>query len=108
MTKDSFIEKQEANLSIHIFTVSATMVGICLTVIGIINLLAFGKKAETIVDDILATDAILFLAACIISYFAIKMENKELRLKLEKFADTIFLSAIGIMTLVCFFIVFKR
>jgi hypothetical protein len=107
MAKESFIEKQEANLSIHIFSVSATLVGVCLTVIGIINILPLNKNNETINDDILAVAAFLFLICCVLSYFALKIEDRTSRLRLEKRVDVIFLVGIGLMSLICFFIVLK-
>lgn len=42
----------EEDISIHIFSTSATMVGVCLTVIGIFKLLFQFKPIETIGDDL--------------------------------------------------------
>lgn len=107
MTKDSFIEKQEAGISFHIFSVSATLVGVCLTVIGIVNIISNNKRHETIIDDILAVDAIVFLVCCLLAYFSIKMEDRVKRLKLELVVDKIFLTGIFVMVIICFLIIFK-
>jgi len=47
----------EEDISIHIFTVSAAMVGVCLTVIGLIRVVITFGKADTVADDLLAVDA---------------------------------------------------
>ncbi len=107
MTEETFVEKQEENLSIHIFSVSAGMVGVCFTVIGIINLISTLRRAETMADDITALDAALFLAACGLSYAAIKTRDRRLRLSLERLADTVFLGGLGFMVLICVFVVYK-
>ena len=107
MSQETFVEKQEESISIHIFSVSAAMVGVCLTVIGIINVIASFKKIATLGDEITAVDAIIFLSTCIISYIAIKTKERKLRLILEKISDTIFLTGLAVMVVVCLFIVFR-
>jgi len=47
----------EEDISIHIFTVSSAMVGVCLTVIGLIRVVITFGKADTVADDLLAADA---------------------------------------------------
>ncbi len=107
MSQESFIEKQEENISIHIFSVSAAMVGVCLTVIGILNIVSSFKKIETLVDEITALDAIFFLIACIVSYVAIRTKTRKRKYLLEKIADFLFLIGLGLMAVVCLIIVYK-
>jgi hypothetical protein len=54
-------ETLEEDISIHIFSTSATMVGVCLTVIGLFKLIIQLKAIGTLGDDLLAIDASLFL-----------------------------------------------
>jgi hypothetical protein len=51
----------EQDISIHIFTVSSAMVGVCLTVIGLVRVVITLGRADTLADDFLAGDALLFL-----------------------------------------------
>ena len=44
----------EQDISIHIFTVSSAMVGVCLTVIGLIRVVITFGRADTLADDFLA------------------------------------------------------
>ena len=81
------------------------MVGVCLTVIGIINMITALKKSETWADEITALDAMIFLCSCVISYVSIKTQERRRRLVLEKVSDLIFLGGLALMAIVCVFIV---
>lgn len=107
MPRETFIEKQEESIAIHIFSVSAGMVGVCLTVIGILNVITSFKKINTLGDELTALDALIFLGSCIISYFALKTKERKIRLLLEKISDGLFLTGLAVMTVVCLFIVYK-
>jgi hypothetical protein len=50
----------EHDICIHIFIASSAMVGICLTVIGLIRVAITLGHADTLGDDFLAGDALLF------------------------------------------------
>jgi branched-subunit amino acid permease len=63
--------KLEEDICIHIFTVSSAMVGVCLTVIGLIRVVITLGRADTLADDLLACDALLFLTSCLLSYGAL-------------------------------------
>ena len=107
MSGETFLEKQEENISIHIFSVSAAMVGVCLTVIGLLNIVTYLKKIEIVGDDLTAVGAIMFLSCCIVSYSALRTKFRRRRYVLEKIADFLFLSALLLMVLVCILIVHK-
>jgi hypothetical protein len=62
----------EYDICIHIFTVSSAMVGVCLTVIGLIRVVITLGSADTLADDLLAADALLFLVSCLLSYWALR------------------------------------
>ena len=82
------------DLCVHIFTASAGMVGVCLTVIGIIRVVISLRKADLFVDDLLAGDAILYLIACLLSYWALRTRNLKRNHRVERVADVIFLVAL--------------
>lgn len=107
MPQETFIEKQEENIAIHIFSVSAAMVGVCLTVIGILNIITTFREIDTLGDEITAIDAIIFLVTCIISYAAIKTKERKRKLVLEKISDITFLTGLAMMVIICVFIVYK-
>ena len=97
----------EEDISIHIFTTSATMVGVCLTVIGLFRVILQLKSAGTFADDFLSIDAMLFLVSCGLAYWAMRTRNTKRRYWAEKIADLIFLLALGFMTAVCAMITYS-
>jgi multisubunit Na+/H+ antiporter MnhF subunit len=96
------------DISIYIFSTSAGMVGVCLTVIGIFQigrLQAIGSLA----DNLLALDAIAFLISCILSYLSLRMRTKTCRRRyaLERAADIIFILGLSFAAVVCFLIAYE-
>ena len=83
----------EQDICIHIFTVSSAMVGVCLTVIGLIRVVVTLGKADTLADDCLALDALLFLTSCLLSYWALRSRGLRRMHRLERIADGIFIFA---------------
>ena len=92
---------QEGNLCVQLMSVSAGMVGVCLTVIGIFKLFHNLRGAGTIADDLVAVDSLLFVTVCIFSYGAMRTPNRTLRQRLERTADLLFLSALTFMAVIC-------
>jgi len=91
----------EADLCIHIFTASAALVGVCLTVIGLIRIVVTTTKVGTIADDLLAADATLFMVSCLLSYWALRSRSIRRMHRIEHVADAIFLIGLLLMTVVC-------
>jgi uncharacterized membrane protein YqjE len=99
-------KKMEEDICIHIFTVSSAMVGVCLTVIGLIRVVITLGKADTIADDLLAADAMLFLLACLLSYSALRARGLRRMHRIERAADGLFIAAMIVMTAICGFITY--
>jgi hypothetical protein len=91
----------EQDICIHIFTVSSAMVGVCLTVIGLIRVVITFGRADTLADDLLAADALLFLISSLLSYWALRSRGLRRMHRLEKIADGIFIVAMIGMVVVC-------
>src|SRR6266850_24603 len=91
----------EHDICIHIFTVSSAMVGVCLTVIGLIRVVITLGRADTLADDLLAGDAPLFLISCLLSYWALRSRGLRRMHRLEKIADGIFILAMIGMVIIC-------
>lgn len=97
---------REENICIHIFTVSSAMVGVCLTVIGLIRVVITLGRADNLADDFLAGDALLFLASCLLSYTALRSKVSSRMHKIERLADIIFITAMIAMVVICGFITY--
>jgi Kef-type K+ transport system membrane component KefB len=91
----------EQDICIHIFTVSSAMVGVCLTVIGLIRVVITLGRADTLTDDLLAGDALLFLISCLLSYWALRSRSVRRMHRLERIADGIFILAMIGMVIIC-------
>src|SRR5437868_11796366 len=96
----------EQDISIHIFTVSSAMVGVCLTVIGLIRVVITLGRADTVADDLLAADAVLFLTASLLSYTALRTRSGRKMKQFERWADWLFISAMTLMVAICAFIAY--
>ena len=91
----------EHDLTMHVFAISAAMVGVCLTAIGILRLVTSQTRVETIGDGLLAADAVAFMLCCFISFWSFKTKNLRLRHLLRLIIDGLFLLALTIMVIVC-------
>ncbi len=97
-------ERLEENICIHIFSVSAAMVGACATLIGIIQVVIKAQNATTLIDDLIAFNALLFLTSCVLSYWAMRKQGTTRMFRIENIADTIFIIGLILMVLVCILI----
>ncbi|RBP44344.1 hypothetical protein DES53_104163 [Roseimicrobium gellanilyticum] len=95
----------EEDIAIHIFSVSAAMVGVCITVISIVRVVIRAEGVNTIADDLLAVDALIFLLSCFLSYWALRTRKKNRMHRVERAADIVFLSGLSVMAIVCVLIV---
>jgi hypothetical protein len=77
------------------------MVGVCLTVIGLIRVVITLGKADTLADDCLAIDALLFLTSCLLSYWALRSRGLTRMHKVEQVADVVFIVAMIGMVVIC-------
>ncbi|WP_158756403.1 hypothetical protein [Dyella sp. S184] len=84
----------DENICVHIFTASAAMVGVCLTVIGIIRVVISQHRSDMLADDLLAINAMLYLASSLLSYWALRTRSVTRNYRLERIADIIFLVAL--------------
>src|SRR6266516_6748936 len=97
----------EHDICIHIFTVSSAMVGVCLTVIGLIRVVITLGTVDTLADDLLAADALLFLISCLLSYWALRSRGLRRMHRLERIADGIFIFAMIGMVAICALITYS-
>ena len=101
MSQSNLKQRLEGDLCVHIFSVSAGMVGVCLTVIGLVRIISAVRQIETIADKVLAADALLFLASCLLSYWALRTRSLYKMQYVERLADVIFLVGLLLMVVVC-------
>lgn len=93
-------QERRDDLCIHIFVVSATLIGVCVTVIGVLSLVQGTQRVRLVTDQMLSIDAVGFLIACTLAYTAVRTDNVARRRRLERAADVAFLCSITVMTAV--------
>lgn len=101
MPEPNFKRGLEKDISIHIFSVSAALVGVCLTVISVVRVVITATRINTIADDILAADALLFLTSCLLAYSAMRSRTEKRMRLVERAADTVFIIGLLLMAIVC-------
>jgi len=92
---------QERDIATHIFTTSSVMLGLCLTIISIMRGPRTPVTLETIVDDVIAVDSLIFLIACFLSYAALRVRHLRRMHRLESTADAVFLIGMTGMAIAC-------
>jgi hypothetical protein len=87
-------------LASHILPTSATMIGVCATLIGLVKLTE-AKFGPSHVDEYAALVAVGFLASALASYLSIRYSNRpRLSVRTEQIADLIFLAGLVGITVV--------
>jgi hypothetical protein len=85
----------------QMFALGGAMVGVCLTVIGVLRLIIEVKGYRTMADDLVAVDGMLFLLTCVFSFLTLKATAPARRKRFQRVTDTVFLSAISLMMGIC-------
>jgi hypothetical protein len=84
----------------HILPVSGTMIGICVTLIGLVKV-AEARLGQSRVDEYAAIAAIAFLSSAITSYLSLRHAGQQrLSYRLEQVADMIFLAGLVGITVI--------
>ncbi len=87
--------------------IAAGMVGVCLTGIGLLHVTVTFRARQTIADDLLSVDALIFLIATLSSYFALRVQGTARLHWLERIADKTFIAAMLLLTAACFIITYS-
>ena len=106
MRTDHAAASLDEDLSVHIFTVSATMVGVCLTAVGLIRVVITMRGVESIIDTLVALDAVLFVVSGLLSYWALRSRKRGRLHHIEGIAERVFIAAMILMGVSCLALVF--
>jgi hypothetical protein len=107
MSEENGIISHEEAISGRIFTASSSMVGICLTAIGLFRISDRLKNLSTLANEFLAFDSFVFLVACLISYLALRTKKHKNKPHIEKIADGIFIFGLCVMVIICGLIAYE-
>ncbi len=91
------------NVSHHILPTSSNLLGLCFVILSFMRVTRMGL--ETIIDEMLSVAIVLFLTSSLFSYAAIRSSGRSNFY--EKIADIIFLSGLGVLSVISMVIVFE-
>lgn len=101
MSKSPDDESLDKDVCTYIFGASSAMIGVCITVIGIIKLITSQQKVDTLADECLAVDALIFLCASLTSYAALRRRHKKRLYKAEIISDYLFVAGLIFTVFIC-------
>lgn len=87
---------RDSRIANHILPTSATMTGVCVTIISTVRRTESRHQINTIIDNLLAINSLLFLIRCFLSYLSMRPLPRAACF--EKYADVFFL--IGFLLMV--------
>ena len=93
----------KSSISHHILPTSSNLLGLCFVILSFMRITKMGM--ETIIDELVSVAIVVFLVASVLSYAAIRSADKSERY--EKIADIVFLSGLGLLTVMAIIIVFE-
>ncbi len=83
---------------LSLLSISATLAGLCVTVVALMKTLGTVSTAATIADDMFAVCSVLFLAETYLIFWALKTQRPGLANTLVSVLDVVFLLALTLMT----------
>ena len=87
--------------TLTVFSVSAGMIGVCLTAIGLAKIVAQAKGVETICDDLIAIDAVLFGIAALLGFRVLRRFVAHRSQLSHQLMDWTFLIGLGLTVVIC-------
>jgi UDP-N-acetylmuramyl pentapeptide phosphotransferase/UDP-N-acetylglucosamine-1-phosphate transferase len=84
-----------------LFSVSAGMVGVCLTGVGLIGVVKSIRQMETTVDELLTVSALIFLISTALYFVTLRREDQAKWTLIDHVADAIFFLALTLLLAAC-------
>jgi hypothetical protein len=79
----------DEDICVHILTASSVMVGVCLTVVGVLRMVVKLRSEDVTGDDLLSINAMLYLLSALLSYWALRTRKRNHRIAYA--ADGVFI-----------------
>jgi hypothetical protein len=89
------------NHTLTVFSVSAGMIGVCLTAIGLVQIVSWAKGVETLCDDLIALDAIIFGVAALLGFRGLQRFIHHQSPLSHQLMDWVFLIGLGLTIVNC-------
>ena len=92
---------------LQLLSLSGTLAGLAITGVTVFRALGHQSMSTTIVDDLLAFSALIFLLCLYVIFFGLRTGREALARTLEKVADLLFLLALTVMVASGFIMVYS-
>jgi hypothetical protein len=89
-----------------LLSVSAALVGVCLTAIGLVSVMAALDKWEGWVDELLAVGSLLFSLVTLLSFLGIRTRIRHTWPRYVLVLDVLFCLGIGVMVVASFLLTY--
>lgn len=98
MVVDPELDERSYSHLLTLLSVSAAMVGVCLTAVGLVSVIESLSKIQTWVDDLLAIGSLTFSLVTLVSFLGIRTRLRRWR-RFTLVLDILF--CLGISLMVC-------
>lgn len=86
---------------LNIIAVSAGMLGVCLTGIGLIGVIKATSTIETLCDEVLAANSFVYLGAAIIAFIALRTPLRKRAIGVTLVVDILFCVGLLLTAIAC-------
>lgn len=100
------LTEREERLLERLLSTSASMTGVCVALLSVVQIIADSRKVQTLADDALAIDSLFFLICCYLSIWALRTRHRERVQALAVAVDYLFLIGMTGLVIVGFMIVY--
>jgi hypothetical protein len=92
---------------LHLLSLSGTLAGLCVTVVALMHSIgAANVVTTTIIDDLFALCALVFLVCTYLIFWALRVQRPAVARLLIKIVDGVFLGGLTTMTAAAFMMVY--
>lgn len=91
---------------LSLLSTSGTLAGLCITVVALMNTFDKTQASVSIVDDMFGICAVAFLLCIYLIFWALRSHSATLSVVLIKTLEGVFLSAMTLMTVAAFFMIY--
>ena len=91
----------------RMLSAATSMTGICVGLLGAVNAFSRSQKIETVADDVLALNALMFLICCYLIVWGLRTPSRRLTAQLLSAVEYLFLAAMTVLVATGFFVVYS-
>ena len=87
--------------TLTVFSVSSGMIGVCLTAIGLVKVVSQAKRVETLCDDLIVIDAMVFGLAALLGFQGVRRFIRHQSPPAHQVMDWVFFIALALTIVIC-------